>query len=200
MKVLLARLKDGNYLRKWLVLGAPIGVVAGVGAVAFIFTLEAASKLLLEGIGGYQPPLPVGEGNRLVAGEFTRPWAIPLVVGLGGLISGILVFRFAPEAEGHGTDAAIEAVHHNPRGIRARVTLIKLLASAATIGSGGSAGREGPTAQISAGFGSLLRAAFAVEPPGCPHRGDCRHRLRDRRDLSRPPRRSGARRRDLVSR
>jgi CIC family chloride channel protein len=164
VKVLLTRLKEGNYLRKWLVLGALIGVVAGVGALAFIFTLEAASKLLLETIGGYQPPQPIGEGNRLVAGEFTRPWAIPLVVGLGGLISGILVFRFAPEAEGHGTDAAIEAVHHNPRGIRGRVTLIKLLASAATIGSGGSAGREGPTAQISAGFGSLLARRLQLSP------------------------------------
>ena len=70
----------------------------------------------VETIGGYQPPLPVGEGNRLAAGTFTRPWAIPLVVGLGGLISGFLVFRFAPEAEGHGTDAAIAAVHHNPAG------------------------------------------------------------------------------------
>ena len=75
---------------------------------------------------------------------------------LGGLISGIIVFRLAPEAEGHGTDAAIAAFHHNPRGIRARIPFIKLVASAVTIGSGGSGGREGPTAQISAGFGSFL--------------------------------------------
>lgn len=160
----LGRLKDWNYLRKWLVLGALIGVVAGLGAIVFIFALEGSSKVLLETLGGYKPPLPVGEGNRLVAGSFTRPWAIPLVVGLGGLISGVLVFGFAPEAEGHGTDAAIAAVHHNPRGIRARVTLIKLVASAATIGSGGSAGREGPTAQISAGFGSLLARRLALSP------------------------------------
>jgi len=78
------------------------------------------------------------------------------VVALGGLISGIIVYRFAPEAEGHGTDAAIAAYHHNPRGIRGRIPLVKLVASAITIGSGGSGGREGPTAQISAGFGSFL--------------------------------------------
>ena len=113
---LVARLKDWDYLRKWLILGASIGVVAGLGAIAFIFALEATTKLLLGTIGGYEPPLPIGEGNRLAAGHFTRPWAIPLVVGFGGLVSGILVFRFAPEAEGHGTDAAIAAVHHNPRG------------------------------------------------------------------------------------
>src|SRR4029079_12144603 len=161
---LIARLKDWSYLRKWLALGTVIGVVAGLGAIAFIFTLEGASKLLLENLGGYKPPLPIGEGNRLAAGSFARPWAVPLVVGLGGLISGVLVFGLAPEAEGHGTDAAIAAVHHNPRGIRVRVTLIKLVASAATIGSGGSAGREGPTAQISAGFGSLLARRLQLSP------------------------------------
>jgi H+/Cl- antiporter ClcA/predicted transcriptional regulator len=161
---LVGRLRDWDYLRKWLVLGAVIGVVAGLGAVAFIFALDATSKLLLEVVGGYEPPLPIGEGNRLAAGTFARPWAIPLVVGVGGLVSGVLVFGFAPEAEGHGTDAAIAAVHHNPRGIRGRVTLVKLLASAATIGSGGSAGREGPTAQISAGFGSLLARRLELSP------------------------------------
>jgi len=164
LATLAVKVRDWDYLRKWLVLGAVIGVVAGVSAIVFIAALEYASKLLLEGVGGYQPPLPVGEGNRLAAGEFTRPWAIPLVVGLGGLISGILVFRFAPEAEGHGTDAAIGAIHHNPRAMRGRVTLIKLLSSAATIGSGGSAGREGPVAQISAAFGSMLSRRLDLSP------------------------------------
>ncbi|MGH9135444.1 MAG: chloride channel protein [Acidimicrobiales bacterium] len=161
---LLKLIRDWDYLRKWLLLGALIGLVAGLSAIVFIYALEGSAKLLLEGIGGYEPPLPRGEGNRLHEGEFTRPWAIPLVVGLGGLISGVLVFRFAPEAEGHGTDAAISAIHHNPRSIRPRVTVVKLLSSAATIGAGGSAGREGPTAQISAGFGSLLARRLDLSP------------------------------------
>src|SRR3954453_12502146 len=152
MAEFVGRVRNFSYLRKWLILGVVIGVVAGLGAIAFIYALEFASKFFLGTLAGYEPPLPVGEGNRLAAGHFARPWAIPLVVGLGGLISGVLVFRFAPEAEGHGTDAAISAVHHNPRGIRVRVTVVKLFASAASIGSGGFAGREGPTAQISAGF------------------------------------------------
>jgi chloride channel protein, CIC family len=88
MTDLFARLRDWSYLRKWLVLGSVIGVVAGLGAIVFIVALEGASKLLLETIGGYQPPLPIGEGNRLAAGTFARPWAIPLVVGFGGLIFG----------------------------------------------------------------------------------------------------------------
>lgn len=84
-----------------------------------------------------------------------RPWLLPIITTLGGLVAGIIVFSLAPEAEGHGTDAAIGAFHQG-KPIRARIPLIKLVASAITIGTGGSAGREGPSAQISAGFGSLL--------------------------------------------
>ncbi len=156
--------KGASYLKKWLILGSLIGVVAGLGAIVFITALELATDLLLGKLGGYVPPSPIGEGHAMGSAGFTRPWAVPLVVALGGLISGILTFRFAPEAEGHGTDAAIEAFHHNPRGVRSRVVGIKILASAITIGAGGSAGREGPTAQISAGFGSLLGRALDLSP------------------------------------
>ncbi len=149
------RLRGANYLRKWVVLGALIGLVGGIGAIAFYTALELATHFFLGFLGGYTPPSPAGEGGAPITG-FARAWALPLVVALGGLISGIIVYRFAPEAEGHGTDAAIAAYHHNPRGIRGRIPLVKLVASAITIGSGGSGGREGPTAQISAGFGSFL--------------------------------------------
>ncbi len=152
------RIRAASYLRKWMVLGALIGVIGGLGAILFTTALDLATQLFLGVLAGYTPPSPAGEGSAPITpiADAARPWAIPLIVGLGGLISGFIVFRWAPEAEGHGTDAAIAAFHHHPRGIRARVPLIKLVASAVTIGSGGSAGREGPTAQISAGFGSFL--------------------------------------------
>jgi CIC family chloride channel protein len=149
------RVRQASYLRKWVVLGAGIGVVGGLGAIVFYNALELATQLFLGVLAGYTPPSPAGEGGAPIT-EAARPWAIPFVVALGGLLSGIIVFRFAPEAEGHGTDAAIAAFHHHPRGIRARIPIVKLVASAITIGSGGSGGREGPTAQISAGFGSFL--------------------------------------------
>src|SRR6202035_473730 len=100
---------------------------------------------------------PAGEGSTTVMPFWSsaRPWLLPVITALGGLISGIIVFTLAPEAEGHGTDAAIAAFHEG-KAIRARIPLVKLIASAITIGTGGSAGREGPAAQISAGFGSIL--------------------------------------------
>jgi CIC family chloride channel protein len=149
------RFRDTAYLRKWVVLGALIGVIAGIGAAAFFWALEQASHLFLGLFAGLQPATPLGEGGAPIT-DAARPWAIPLVVALGGLISGIIVFRLAPEAEGHGTDAAIAAFHHGARRVRTRIPFVKLVASAITIGSGGSGGREGPTAQIGAGFGSYL--------------------------------------------
>jgi CIC family chloride channel protein len=162
VQALRRQIRSASYLRKWVVLGAAIGVVGGLGAILFYVALETATHLFLGVLGGYVPPSPAGEGGAPIT-EMTRPWAIPLVVALGGLVSGLIVFRFAPEAEGHGTDAAIAAFHHHPRGIRARIPIVKLVASAITIGSGGSGGREGPTAQISAGFGSFLGRVLDLE-------------------------------------
>ncbi|MBF6605661.1 MAG: chloride channel protein [Chloroflexi bacterium] len=155
LRVVRRRVRTAAYLRKWVVLGALIGVISGLGAALFFVALDVGSRFFLGVLAGFVPASPLGEGARPIT-DALRPWALPLVVGLGGLISGVIVFRLAPEAEGHGTDAAIAAFHHGPKRIRARIPLIKLVASAMTIGSGGSGGREGPTAQIGAGFGSFL--------------------------------------------
>jgi CIC family chloride channel protein len=146
---------DVAYLRKWLLVGGLIGVVAGLGSIVFYSAITWATNLFLGQGAGFYPPLSVGEGAPVVT-EISRRWMIPVITTVGGLISGLIVYKLAPEAEGHGTDAAIEAFHQKEGLIRARIPLVKLVASAITIGSGGSAGREGPTAQIAAGFGSLL--------------------------------------------
>src|SRR5437763_2672405 len=97
------RIRSASYLRKWVILGAVIGVVGGIGAIAFYSALELATRFFLGVLAGYTPPSPVGEGGDPVTG-FVRPWALPLAVALGGRISGIIVFRFAPEYEGDGTN------------------------------------------------------------------------------------------------
>jgi chloride channel protein, CIC family len=151
-----ASIRKSGYLQKWLLLGVTIGVVAGLGAVVFYLALKYTGAFLLGYLAGYHIPTPVGEGGSHESAGFVRPWAIPLVTTAGALLSALIVAKIAPEATGHGTDEAIHAVHGDPRAIRFRAVLVKMVASALTIGSGGSAGREGPTAQISAGFSSLL--------------------------------------------
>jgi chloride channel protein, CIC family len=153
-----------RYLLKWLLISTLIGLVAGVGAIAFYAAIHFATTVFLGTLVGYLPPEPAGEGGGGVMPLWSaaRPWLLPLVTGAGGLVAGIIVFSLAPEAEGHGTDAAISAFHQG-KPIRARIPLIKLVASAITIGTGGSAGREGPAAQISAGFGSILATVLRLD-------------------------------------
>jgi chloride channel protein, CIC family len=134
---------------------ALIGVAGGLGAQLFVWLLNLAERLLLIGLTGYQPPEPGTLNPQPVIGPWSL-WLVPVATTLGGLLSGILVYTFAPEAEGHGTDAAVEAFHFKGGKVRPIVPLIKTFASAITIGSGGAAGREGPTAQISVGAGSIL--------------------------------------------
>ena len=71
---------------------------AGLGAVVFLEAIELAARLLLGGLGGYTPPHPAGDGGGHGSDGFDRAWAIALIVAFGGLMSGVLVTRFAPEA------------------------------------------------------------------------------------------------------
>ena len=146
-----------KFTGRWMFYSLLIGIVSGLGAIFFYYLQEWIQQISLNNFAGYYPPLPGGESNH--ATDFILPlhrWWLLIIPTVGGLISGFLVYTWAPEAEGHGTDGVIKAFHLERGIIRARVPIIKTLASAVTIGTGGSAGREGPIAQIGAGFGSLL--------------------------------------------
>ncbi|MFQ5766877.1 MAG: chloride channel protein, partial [Acidobacteriota bacterium] len=146
-----------NILGRWFVYAGMVGFVAGIGAIIFHILCLYSLHWFLDLMAGYRPLEAAGETSVIAPGTGRlNPWLLPLVHALGGLLSGLLIYTFAPEAEGHGTDSAIQSFHHLRGVIRARVPIIKTLASALTIGSGGSGGREGPIAQIGAGFGSFL--------------------------------------------
>ncbi len=140
------------------VLAALVGIVAGLGAIGFEYLSSAVTALVLGHGVGYAPAGPHGEVRVFEPVEGGQLWLLGLVFApaLGGLVSNAICRRFAPEATGHGTDAAIDAYHRRGGRIRGRVPLVKAVTSAITLGTGGSGGREGPIAQIGAGFGSLL--------------------------------------------
>jgi len=134
-----------------------IGIIAGLGSILFHSMCQIGFHFLLDQMAGYRPPRPAGESHLLALTDTPfRRWVLLFLPALGGIISGWLVYTFAPEAEGHGTDAAIDSYHNKQGFIRGRIPFIKTIASALTITSGGSGGREGPIAQIGAGFGSYL--------------------------------------------
>ncbi|MCA9128141.1 MAG: chloride channel protein [Planctomycetales bacterium] len=142
---------------KWLLLSAAIGIVAGLGAILFQFLVQLGQFIGLSHGAGFPLHDAVADYSPLpeVAKAFS-PWRLLAILTTGGFIAGWLAWRFAPEASGHGTDAAIDAFHNKRGEIRFRTPIVKTIASAITLGSGGSAGREGPIAQIGAGFGSGL--------------------------------------------
>lgn len=134
-----------------------VGVIASIGAGLFYYGLSWAKIFFFEYLAGYPVVEPPGEQLIDIHLELTpRPWLLFLIPAIGGLMSGLLVYTFAPEAEGHGTDAMIDSFHNKEGIIRSRVPIIKSIASIITLSTGGSAGREGPIAQIGAGFGSWL--------------------------------------------
>jgi len=146
------KLQLSSHARKWLILellGAIAGIAGGLGAIAFRLTLDFSRwfffDFLLSKISFYY---------------CNFNWAYVILPALGGLIIGPLIMIFAPETKGHGVPEVMEAVALKDGRIRKRVAFLKVLASSVTIGSGGSAGREGPIAQIGASIGSFLGEAF----------------------------------------
>ena len=111
---------------------------------------------------GYVPLRAAGEKHFHVGeGVPFRWYLLALLPAVGGLISGY-VTRFAPETRGGGGDAAINAFHQQGGVIEPRVLWAKPIASLAVLGAGGSGGREGPTMQIGAAFGSIVGKYLSV--------------------------------------
>ncbi|MGB8342236.1 MAG: chloride channel protein [Chthoniobacterales bacterium] len=131
-------------------LSALVGVVAGLGAVVFRGLIALFHNLLFSGkwsavydANVHTPPSPWGPG-------------VILVPVLGAVMVAFLVKTFAPEAKGNGVPEVMDAIYYHGGRIRPVVALVKSLASALSIGSGGSAGREGPIIQIGSSFGSTI--------------------------------------------
>ena len=140
-------------------LAVALGALVGFGALGFGYLLNFIQSLFFVQTVSLEHPddLPQAAGQLPF-------WAILLAPALGGLIVGPLVTRYASEARGHGIPEVMESVALRGGRIRRRVALVKIFASACTIGSGGSAGKEGPIGQIGAALGSFLSQTLRLSP------------------------------------
>jgi CIC family chloride channel protein len=125
-----------------------VGIGAGLGAVVFRRLIEGVQWLAYDGLAG--------------AMQGIYPFYLLIIPALGGAIFGPLIYRFAREAKGHGVPEVMEAVALRGGRIRPRVAIVKSLASAICIGTGGSVGREGPIAQIGSALGSTVGQLFRL--------------------------------------
>ncbi len=128
-----------------------VGAGAGAGAVGFRY-LILAFTYAFSGHRDYSAAGHAGYGHGTSIGL----WFVVAAPVLGGLLYGPLIELFAPEARGHGVPEVMLAVAERGSRIRPRVGVVKSLASALCIGSGGSVGREGPIVQIGSTLGSAL--------------------------------------------
>jgi chloride channel protein, CIC family len=127
-----------------------VGIVAGFGAILFRWMIAVVHNLFFYGTFNGQ--------YNVFAHAPESTWGIFILFSpiIGAVLVTFLVKTFAPEAQGHGVPEVMNAIYHEKGKIRPIVAVIKTLASAISIGSGGSIGREGPIAQIGSAFGSML--------------------------------------------
>ena len=152
-----------GYMGKWIGMATLIGVGGGLAAVGFDHlvdfikenALERTIQLETEGLGH------AGSSLSLLQ-AFADNWPLFLILPVAGLLVGWITYKWAPESEGHGTEQLIRTFHDLGGAVRKRVIFIKALTSAITIGSGGSAGQEGPVAQIGSGIGSTASTAMGL--------------------------------------
>ena len=122
-----------------------VGLAGGFGAVGFRYLIN------------FVQTLAYGSADELLGVVQELPWGVRIAVpAVGGLLVGPLVYFFAREAKGHGVPEVMEAVALKGGVIRKRLVVVKSLASAICIGTGGSVGREGPIVQIGSAIGSSV--------------------------------------------
>lgn len=150
----LLRIGDVGSVGKWVLLASLVGVVGGFSAVLFEHMIDLVREHVFA-----RPSEIDGEG----AAEYSvRSLFVLLVPAVGGWVALWLTVRFAPEAEGHGTEQMIRTFHEKEGRVRKRTIAVKALSSAITIGSGGSGGQEGPVCQIGGGVGSTVADTFRL--------------------------------------
>ncbi len=133
-----------------------VGIMTGVGAVALRMLIGLIHNAMINGV----LKIPY-DANILEGPSRWGNWVILSPI-LGGLVVVYLVERFAPEAKGHGVPEVMDAIYYKRGEIRGVVAVIKSLASALSIGSGASVGREGPIIQIGSALGSSFSKAIGL--------------------------------------
>jgi len=139
-------------------LAVMVGIVAGLGAVAFRSLIGFFHNLLFLG----ELSLSYDANFHTPASPW-GPWVI-LVPVAGAVGVAFLAKNFAPETKGHGVPEVMDAIYYQKGNIRPIVAVIKTIASALSIGSGGSIGREGPIIQIGSSFGSTVGQVLSMPP------------------------------------
>jgi CIC family chloride channel protein len=164
----LVRIRSPRHMYFYSIL---IGLLSGGCAVLFSYALAYAEYITFRLLAGVKISHPPGEihvdpgwAGDIAAAATGNPFALFLLPIFGGLAVGVITRYFCAETRGAGTDDLMRAFHQREGRIQGRVPFFKALGTIFTLSTGGSGGREGPTAFIGAGLGSWVASLLKAGP------------------------------------
>ena len=161
--------RTGKYFGESIVVGAATGFVV----VGFRYLIGFGQTYLMEGLGHHQFMSRLSDGTafgRMFSREALldpHRWLLVVLPAAGALLGYLLIKRFSSVEHARGTDSAIRAFHHRNGHVTGTVIPVKSVASVLTVGSGGSAGYEGPVTLLGAAVGGFIARRLGLSAKAC---------------------------------
>lgn len=156
---------DLVYLRKWTIIGIIIGVLSGLLVIAAYEAIRIFSSFFLSDIVRYVQPYPEDVAN--LSSNYSlyvlKPWLIPVILGLIGLIIGILSTKLSTAIGKNGIDEISDEFHNKKNQFSLKISLLKSFSSILAVGSGFSGGIEDSLAHTGSTLGSIMGRIFKLD-------------------------------------
>jgi CIC family chloride channel protein len=156
---------DLVYLRKWTIIGIIIGVLSGLLVIAAYEAIRIFSSFFLSDIVRYVQPYPEDVAN--LSSNYSlyvlKPWLIPVILGLIGLIIGILSTKLSTAIGKNGIDEVSDEFHNKKNQFSLKISILKSFSSILAVGSGFSGGIEDSLAHTGSTLGSIMGRIFKLD-------------------------------------
>ncbi len=146
------RIRRLGFIEKRLVIGLVVGAASSITIILFYWLVVAVVRAATIILG--EKPVATSDLS-IIAAQANNPYMLLVIVPVGALLSGLLVYKVDPLAKGPGANITIRLYHYGLE-MKKRTPFVKALASALLVGTGGSGGLQGPSLQIGAGMGSNI--------------------------------------------
>ena len=156
---------DLVYLRKWTIIGIIIGVLSGLLVIAAYEAIRIFSSFFLSDIVRYIQPYPEDVAN--LSSNYSlyvlKPWLIPVILGLIGLIIGILSTKLSTAIGKNGIDEISDEFHNKKNQFSLKISFLRSFSSILAVGSGMSGGIEDSLAHTGSTLGSIMGRIFKLD-------------------------------------
>jgi chloride channel protein, CIC family len=156
---------DLVYLKKWTVIGIIIGVISGLLVITAYESIRIFSSIFLSDMVRYIQPYPEDVAN--LSSDYSlyvlKPWLIPVILGLVGLMIGIISTKLSPDIGKNGIDEISDEFHNKKSKFSLKISSLRSFSSILAIGCGTSGGVEDSLAHTGSTFGSIMGRIFKLD-------------------------------------